>query len=78
MWETLPAGRLRHHDHRFEWTRDEFRIWAHDVATRFNYDVRFLPVGPEDPDHGPPTQMGVFEVNSNDGVDEASHAESVS
>jgi hypothetical protein len=23
--------------------------------------VRFLPVGPEDPERGPPTQMAVFE-----------------
>jgi len=23
-WETLPAGKFRHRDHRFEWTRAEF------------------------------------------------------
>jgi len=28
----------------------------------FGYQVRFLPVGPEDPGVGAPTQMGVFEV----------------
>ena len=61
MWETLPAGQFRHADHRFEWTRQEFQHWATAVATRFGYAVRFLPVGPEHPDHGPPTQMGVFE-----------------
>ena len=27
-WETLPAGHVRHGDHRFEWTREEFRGWA--------------------------------------------------
>ena len=27
-FETLPAGALRHRDHRFEWTRAEFRAWA--------------------------------------------------
>ncbi|MBN2583232.1 MAG: 3' terminal RNA ribose 2'-O-methyltransferase Hen1 [Planctomycetes bacterium] len=52
---------LRHKDHRFEWTRAEFRIWAEAVAERFGYTVRFLPVGPEDPTLGPPTQMAVFE-----------------
>jgi 3' terminal RNA ribose 2'-O-methyltransferase Hen1 len=57
---TLPAGRLRHRDHRFEWTRAEFRAWAKRVAERFGYDVRFLPVGPEDAAVGAPTQMGVF------------------
>ncbi len=56
----LPAGRLRHRDHRFEWTRAEFQAWARGVAGRFGYSVRFLPVGPEDPEVGPPTQMGVF------------------
>ena len=59
-WETLPAGQFRHPDHRFEWTRQEFRGWAEAVAGRFGYAVRFLPVGPEDPELGPPTQMGVF------------------
>jgi 3' terminal RNA ribose 2'-O-methyltransferase Hen1 len=60
-WETLPAGKFRHPDHRFEWTREEFRAWAGGVAARHGYAVRFLPVGPDDPEVGPPTQMGVFE-----------------
>jgi 3' terminal RNA ribose 2'-O-methyltransferase Hen1 len=60
-FETLPAGRLRHRDHRFEWTRAEFRAWAVRVAAAHGYEARFLPVGPEDPVTGPPTQMGVFD-----------------
>ncbi|MFD3775438.1 3' terminal RNA ribose 2'-O-methyltransferase Hen1 [Streptomyces sp. NPDC058612] len=59
-WETLPAGHVRHGDHRFEWTREEFRAWAHDVAARHGYGVEFVPVGDDDPEVGPPTQMGVF------------------
>lgn len=59
-FETLPAGRLRHRDHRFEWTRAEFQAWAMRVAERFGYEVSFLPVGPEDAELGSPTQMGVF------------------
>ncbi|MFE0174100.1 3' terminal RNA ribose 2'-O-methyltransferase Hen1 [Streptomyces sp. NPDC059002] len=59
-WETLPAGHVRHGDHRFEWTREEFRGWAHQVAERHGYDVRFEPVGDDDPEVGPPTQMAVF------------------
>ena len=59
-FETMPAGRFRHRDHRFEWTRKEFRAWATDVAGRFGYAPRFVPVGPEDPITGPPTQMAVF------------------
>lgn len=57
---TLPAGKLRHKDHRFEWTRGEFEAWAASVAGRFGYAVRFLPVGPVDDEVGPPTQMAVF------------------
>jgi 3' terminal RNA ribose 2'-O-methyltransferase Hen1 len=59
-WETLPAGKFRHRDHRFEWTRAEFQNWAHRVASAFAYNVRFLPVGAEDPVVGPPTQMAIF------------------
>jgi 3' terminal RNA ribose 2'-O-methyltransferase Hen1 len=59
-WPSLPVGQFRHQDHRFEWTRPEFQGWASDVASRFGYDVRFLPVGDEDPLVGPPTQMAVF------------------
>ncbi len=59
-WETLPDGRFRHRDHRFEWTRAEFRAWADAVAARHGYTARFLPVGPDDPEVGPPTQMAVF------------------
>jgi len=59
-WESLPAGKFRHRDHRFEWTRPEFATWANGVAARFGYATRFVPVGPEDPDVGAPTQMCVF------------------
>ncbi|WP_432247377.1 3' terminal RNA ribose 2'-O-methyltransferase Hen1 [Streptomyces sanyensis] len=67
-WETLPAGRVRHADHRFEWTRAEFRTWADSVAERHGYRVRFAPVGPDDPEVGPPTQMAVFERTAADGT----------
>ncbi|WP_327667421.1 3' terminal RNA ribose 2'-O-methyltransferase Hen1 [Streptomyces sp. NBC_00485] len=63
-WESLPAGHVRHGDHRFEWTREEFRTWAHTVAERHGYTVEFVPVGPDDPDVGPPTQMAVFETST--------------
>lgn len=56
----LLAGHLRHKDHRFEWTRQEFQAWANRVAERFGYSVRFMPIGLEDIDVGAPTQMGVF------------------
>lgn len=57
---TLPAGTMRHRDHRFEWTRAEFEEWARGTADRAGYDVRFAPIGTVDPEVGPPTQMAVF------------------
>ncbi|MFE9631392.1 3' terminal RNA ribose 2'-O-methyltransferase Hen1 [Streptomyces sp. NPDC006463] len=59
-WESLPAGHVRHGDHRFEWTRAEFRAWAGEVARRHGYGVEFVPVGDDDPEVGPPTQMAFF------------------
>lgn len=69
-WETLPAGKLRHRDHRFEWTRAEFEAWANEVGARFGYSVRFESVGPVDEALGAPTQMGVFSLVLDDGAKE--------
>ncbi|MFF8606294.1 3' terminal RNA ribose 2'-O-methyltransferase Hen1 [Streptomyces sp. NPDC015346] len=63
-WESLPAGHVRHGDHRFEWTRREFRTWAARVAEQYGYGVEFTPIGPDDPEVGPPTQMAVFTQTS--------------
>jgi 3' terminal RNA ribose 2'-O-methyltransferase Hen1 len=60
LFETLSANTFRHTDHRFEWTRKEFRDWSGGVAGRNGYDVRHLPIGPEDPALGSPTQLAVF------------------
>ncbi|WP_216209551.1 3' terminal RNA ribose 2'-O-methyltransferase Hen1 [Amycolatopsis aidingensis] len=59
-FDNLAAGEFRHADHRFEWPRSRFREWADGVATRHGYRVRILPVGAEDPEVGPPTQLAVF------------------
>ncbi|MGW7452372.1 3' terminal RNA ribose 2'-O-methyltransferase Hen1 [Streptomyces sp. NPDC054787] len=69
-WQTLPAGHVRHGDHRFEWTREEFRAWAGAVARRHGYRVEYVPVGDDDPEVGPPTQMAVFtQTDSTDSTD---------
>ncbi|KOV69379.1 methyltransferase type 12 [Streptomyces sp. MMG1121] len=73
-WETLPAGHVRHGDHRFEWTREEFRAWAADVAERHGYEVEFTAVGPDDPEVGPPTQMAVFTLTTTETPKEAKAA----
>ena len=57
---TLAAGAFRHADHRFEWTRAEFRAWAERVAAAHGYQVAFAPVGPGDPDVGAPSQLATF------------------
>jgi 3' terminal RNA ribose 2'-O-methyltransferase Hen1 len=62
LFPALPAGKLRHSDHRFEWTRAEFANWAESRGARFGYEVRFQPIGPVDAQHGPPSQMAVFSL----------------
>lgn len=60
LYPSLPAGQFRHDDHRFEWTRAEFRAWAQHVADRHGYRVEFRPVGERDAVLGSPTQLALF------------------
>jgi 3' terminal RNA ribose 2'-O-methyltransferase Hen1 len=60
-FEAMQPGQLRHADHRFEWTRGEFRAWVDSVAARFGYATRIEPVGEQDEALGPPSQMAIFE-----------------
>jgi 3' terminal RNA ribose 2'-O-methyltransferase Hen1 len=59
-FEQLSAGTFRHNDHRFEWTRQEFKTWAEKVASQYGYSVSFQAIGPLDENLGGPTQMGIF------------------
>jgi 3' terminal RNA ribose 2'-O-methyltransferase Hen1 len=56
----LAGGKLRHADHRFEWTRAEFRDWAETTASAYGYTVAYGDVGDADAALGAPTQMAVF------------------
>jgi SAM-dependent methyltransferase len=56
----IPDGRLRHGDHRFEWTREEFRGWVEGICARRGYTFVAFDVGPEEMDCGSPTQGAVF------------------
>jgi 3' terminal RNA ribose 2'-O-methyltransferase Hen1 len=67
LFPTLGVGRMRHGDHRFEWTRTEFASWAEMVSARFGYAVCFEPVGPVDAWHGAPSQMAVFSLPNGGG-----------
>ena len=60
LYEALNDTRLRHRDHRFEWTREEFRAWCKRVGAEHGYDVDLHGIGPEHEDHGHPTQAAVF------------------
>jgi 3' terminal RNA ribose 2'-O-methyltransferase Hen1 len=57
---SLPAGRMRHRDHRFEWSRADFLTWGERVASTYGYTLRMLPVGRVDSEVGPPTQMALL------------------
>jgi 3' terminal RNA ribose 2'-O-methyltransferase Hen1 len=67
MFPTLPQGKMRHADHRFEWTRIEFTAWANAIGERFGYRVGFEPIGPVDEIHGSPSQMAVFSLQAGTG-----------
>lgn len=56
----LDEGLMRHADHRFEWTRAQFRAWAGAVCERFGYAVDITGVGEPDPIAVAPSQMAVF------------------
>ena len=60
LWEAVGPEKLRHQDHRFEWTRDEFEAWADGIAKTYHYATKFLPVGALDDQLGAPTQMCIF------------------
>ena len=70
-FERLPAGAMRHRDHRFEWTRAEFADWAAAVGERTATPCASVPSGEDDPEVGPPTQLAVF-TRSDVGSREAS------
>ncbi|GAA5504170.1 hypothetical protein Dxin01_03939 [Deinococcus xinjiangensis] len=51
---------MRHHDHRFEWSRAEFAEWVSSVETDFSYRAEIGDLGETHPDYGPMTQLAVF------------------
>ncbi|MFG3698757.1 3' terminal RNA ribose 2'-O-methyltransferase Hen1 [Micromonospora sp. NPDC047620] len=59
-YDGLPAGRFRHADHRFEWTRAEFAAWVDRVAATYGYSAAIGGVGDDDPEVGAPTQLAVL------------------
>jgi 3' terminal RNA ribose 2'-O-methyltransferase Hen1 len=60
LFDGLPAGTMRHGDHRFEWTREQFARWSAGVAARNGYQAELSGIGPVDPSLGSPSQLAVF------------------
>jgi 3' terminal RNA ribose 2'-O-methyltransferase Hen1 len=51
---------MRHPDHRFEWTREQFGEWSDRVAETYGYSVERRGIGDHDERLGTPTQMAIF------------------
>ena len=64
MWENLGSDRMRHKDHRFEWTRAEFKTWAETISRTYGYNPRFLDIGHHHEKLGSPTQMCIFTIEN--------------
>jgi 3' terminal RNA ribose 2'-O-methyltransferase Hen1 len=60
-WEALGTEKLRHADHRFEWTRAECQAWAEQVAATYGYRAERRDLGPLDEQLGGPSQLVIFD-----------------
>ncbi|MCI4649811.1 3' terminal RNA ribose 2'-O-methyltransferase Hen1 [Phaeodactylibacter sp.] len=60
LFENMPEGQLRHPDHRFEWTREEFKAWARRMSDAYGYACELQGIGPEHKTLGAPSQLAVF------------------
>jgi 3' terminal RNA ribose 2'-O-methyltransferase Hen1 len=60
LFEGYVEGKMRHSDHRFEWTRAEFEEWGNRIARKYDYTVQYKPVGEVDVNVGALSQMAVF------------------
>jgi 3' terminal RNA ribose 2'-O-methyltransferase Hen1 len=52
--------KMRHHDHRFEWTREELRQKMEAWSKHFPYQMSYQGIGEENQLYGHPTQMVIF------------------
>ncbi|MCL2847635.1 MAG: 3' terminal RNA ribose 2'-O-methyltransferase Hen1 [Firmicutes bacterium] len=57
---------LRHTDHRFEWTREEFKIWVDKICVSYGYSSSLSDIDTSDEHQNTPTQMVIF---TKEGVD---------
>ena len=59
-FENMDPGQMRHADHRFEWSRGEFKQWIDRVCESYPYEAEVQGIGPSDDNLGCPTQMAIF------------------
>jgi len=64
LYDNLQTLKMRHDDHRFEWTRNEFHEWANRVAQTYNYSVHFDSIGTIDEKYGSSSQMAIFKYEN--------------
>lgn len=57
---TEEQEKMRHSDHRFEWTRQQFAHWCLHIEEQYGYSYTIKPVGEEAEGVGAPSQMAVF------------------
>ena len=60
LFPTLAPGSFRHPDHRFEWTREQFRAWASRIEARHGYSAVHTGIGTPHPEFGAISQVVVF------------------
>ena len=63
-FEDYVPGKMRHMDHRFEWSRKEFEEWGTKLALQYGYQVVFSPIGEIDEEVGALSQMAVFKLKT--------------
>lgn len=60
----LPPGKFRHWDHKFEWSRQEFKHWCEKVCNEFSdyaYEIMGIGMGPPETEQfGCVSQMAIF------------------
>lgn len=56
----VPAHRMRHPDHRFEWNRAQFRRWCTRASKTAGYEADFHDIAGQHPTLGGASQMAVF------------------
>ncbi|KAL5727335.1 hypothetical protein ACHQM5_000545 [Ranunculus cassubicifolius] len=55
--------KFRNHDHKFEWTREQFNRWASELASKYKYSVEFSGVGGSGHvEPGFASQIAVFKI----------------